>query len=157
MKEISEPSHFDINALLYMSALTAKEHLNNLKEISKQRPKKTESKWLNNIESKISALRKKIGELTTLINCKISGNFTNHQKEIKEMFHKRYGNTRMQTLRLKLTLLKQNLKVTSSKLKWLKKNHQRQAINGNFSSNPKSVYCKFKGKRITLNEMPAKK
>ena len=34
-KEIREPPCFDIKALLYTSAVTAKEHLNNLKEIPK--------------------------------------------------------------------------------------------------------------------------
>ena len=51
IKEIREPSCFEINSLLYTSAVTAKEHLNDLKEIP--------PKWLNNIESKITALRKK--------------------------------------------------------------------------------------------------
>ena len=36
IKEINKPSHFKINALLYMLAITAKEHLNDLKEIPKQ-------------------------------------------------------------------------------------------------------------------------
>ena len=35
IKEIREPPYFDIKALLYTSAVTAKEHLNNLKEIPK--------------------------------------------------------------------------------------------------------------------------
>ena len=35
IKEIREPPCFDIKALLYTSAVTAKEHLNNLKEIRK--------------------------------------------------------------------------------------------------------------------------
>ena len=35
IKEIREPPCFDIKALLYTSAVTAKEHLNNLKEIPK--------------------------------------------------------------------------------------------------------------------------
>ena len=85
--EIREPSYFKINALLYTSAVTAKEHLNDLKKIPKQRLKKAPPKWLDSIESKITALRKKIGQLTTLINCKNTDNFTNHQKEIKQKFY----------------------------------------------------------------------
>ena len=53
--EIREPSYFKINALLYTSAasaVTAKEHLNDLKEIPKQRLKKAPPKWLDSIESK---------------------------------------------------------------------------------------------------------
>ena len=90
--EIREPSYFKINALLYTSAVTAKEHLNDLKKIPKQRLKKAPPKWLDSIESK---KKKKIGQLTTLINCKNTGNFTNDQKEIKQKFYNKYGNTRM--------------------------------------------------------------
>ena len=83
---------------------------------------------MNSIEREIKALRKKIGQLTTLINCKNNDNFTNHQKEIKQKFYKNNGNTRVQTL----TLLKNDLKATSVKLKWLKKNQARQVINSKF-------------------------
>ena len=81
IKAIREPSQFDINALLYTSAVSTKKRLNDLKEIPKQHLKKVPLKWLNIIESKITALRKKIGQLATLINCKNTGNFTNHQKK----------------------------------------------------------------------------
>ena len=83
LKEIHEPSYFDINALLYTSAVTAKEHLNDLKEIPKQSFKKAPQKWFNSIKSKITALRKKPGQLITLTDCKNTGNFTKHEKEIK--------------------------------------------------------------------------
>ena len=88
IKELKKPKHFDINTLLYTSAITAKEYVNDLTELNKKSPKKYPPKWLDNIENKIAVLRKKIGQLTTLINCKITGNFTNHQKEIKEKFNK---------------------------------------------------------------------
>ena len=94
--------------------------------------KKAPPEWMNSIEREIKALRKKIGQLTTLINCKNNGNFTNHQKEIKQKFYKNNGNTRVQTLHFKLTLLKNDLKATSVKLKWLKKNQARQVINSKF-------------------------
>ena len=89
--------------MLYTSAVTVKEHLNDLKEIPKQRLKKASPKWLNSIKIKTTALRKKIGQLTTLINCKNISNLANHQKEIKQKFYNKYGNTRMQTLQFKLT------------------------------------------------------
>ena len=62
----------------------------------------------------------------------------------------------MQTLQFKLTLLIQDLKATSVRLRWLKKNHARQAINSKFNSNTKSVYRDFKGSSITANETPTK-
>ena len=70
IKELHSPKLFDINALLYTSVITAKECINDLTELLKKRPKKSSPKWLNNIENKISVLRKKIDQLTTLINCK---------------------------------------------------------------------------------------
>ena len=101
-------------------------------------------------------LRKKIGQLTTLINCKTTGNFTNHQKEIKKKFDKNYGNTRLTTLNFNLTLLKQELKATSIKLKLHKKKYERQVINNKLNTNPKSVYRDFKGNNITLTNLVAK-
>ena len=62
----------------------------------------------------------------------------------------------MQTLQFKLTLLKQDLKATSVKLRWLKKNHARQVINSKFNSKTKSVHRDFKGSSITANETPTK-
>ena len=40
----------------------------------------------------------------------------------------KYGNNRMQTLQFKLTLLKQDLKATSVRLRWLKKNHASTSL-----------------------------
>ena len=120
IKEINKPSHFKINALLYMLAITAKEHLNDLKEIPKQCfIRLHQCGWI--ILRENYSIKKKIGQLTTLINCKNTNNFTNHQKEIKQKFYNKYGNMRMQTFQFKLTLLKQDFKATSIKLEWLKK------------------------------------
>ena len=40
IEEILEPSYFDINALFYTSAVTTKEHLDDLKEIPKSTRKR---------------------------------------------------------------------------------------------------------------------
>ena len=156
IKEVDSPKLFDIYALLYTSVLTAKEYVNDLTELIKKHPKKSSPKWLNNIENKIAVLRKKIDQLTTLINCKTTGNFTNHQKEIKKKFDKKYGNTRLTTLNFNLKLLKQERKATSTNLKWHKKKYERQVINNKFNTKPKSVYRDFKGNKITLTNLPAK-
>ena len=104
----------------------------------------------------MTTLRTKIGLLTTLINGKNNGNFNNHKKEIKQTFYKKYGNNRMQTLQFKLTLLKADLKATSSKLKWVKKNHERQFINSKFVCNSKLVYHNFKSNSIAVNKISTK-
>ena len=64
---------------------------------------------VTNIEAKILRLRRTIGHLTTIINCKKTGIFTNHQKNLKERYYKKYGNTKLHTLKFKLTVLKRNM------------------------------------------------
>ena len=63
---------------------------------------------------------------------------------------------RLTTLNFNVTLLKQELRATSTKLKWHKKKYERQVINNKFNTNPKSVYQDFKGNNITLTNLPAK-
>ena len=70
IKELDSQKLFDISALLFTSVITAKECINDLTELIKKRPKKSSPKWPNNMENKIAVLRKKIDQLTTLINCK---------------------------------------------------------------------------------------
>ena len=96
------------------------------------------------------SIKKKISQLTRLINCKNTGNFTNHEKEIKQKFFKKYGNNRIQTLPFKLTLLKQ----LQLNLDGLRKT--MQDINSKFNSNTELVYRDFKGCSITANETPTK-
>lgn len=70
-------------------------------------------------------------------NCLGSSNIESTQESVIKP-------TKMQTLQLKLTLLKQHLKATSVKVKWLKKNHSRQVIDNKFISNTKPIYCDLK-------------
>ena len=52
------------------------------------------------IEDKIARLRRTIGHLTTIISCKKTGKFTNHQRKLREKY-KKYENTKLHTLKLK--------------------------------------------------------
>ena len=84
LNELIKPNFFDINVLLYTAAVTANEHMGDLKEKANQRPKTyNPPKWITNIENKINNLRKTIGQLTTVINCKKTERFTKHQKKIE--------------------------------------------------------------------------
>ena len=95
---------FDINILLYTAAVTTNEHKSYLKENTNQCLKKYNLQiWITNIENKINNLRKTIGQLTTVINCKKTERFTKHQKTLGENFRKKYGNTKQKTLDFKLT------------------------------------------------------
>ena len=157
LNEVIKPNFFDINVLLYTAAVTANEHMGDLKEKANQRPKTyNPPKWITNIENKINSLRKTIGQLTTVINCKKTERFTKHQKKLRENFRKKYGNTKQRTLDFKLTLLKQELKATCKKLKTHKKSHERKSINRRFFNNPKGVYRDFKGSNIRLEKIPTK-
>ena len=124
LSQIENPNYLDINVLLYTAAVTTKEYLNDLKEnYTEKSPKAKVPQWITNIEAKILRLRRTIGHLTTIINCKKTGIFTNHQKDLKERYYKKYGNTKLHTLKFKLTVLKHNLCATSTKLKYQKKRY----------------------------------
>ena len=111
--------------------------------------------WLTNIEDKIIRIKRTIGHLTTIISCKKTGIFTNHQKNLEEK-HKKYGNTKLDALNFKLTVLKRNLHGSSVSLKYKKKRFNLQFIDQKFSTHPKAVYCEFKGQNIATEKLPAK-
>ena len=93
--------------------------------------------------------------MATIISCKKTGIFTNHQKKLKEKY-KKYGNTKLHTLNFKLTVLNHNLHATSVRLKYQNKRFNRKFINRKFSTNPKAVYRDFKGNNIATGKLPTK-
>ena len=85
---IENPNYLDINVLLYTAAVTTKEYLNDLsKRYTEKTPKAKMPQWITNIEDKIIRIRRTIGHLTTIISCKKTGTFTNHQKILKEKYY----------------------------------------------------------------------
>ena len=122
LSQIENPNYLDINVLLYTAAVTTKEYLNDLsKRYTEKTPKAKMPQWITNIEDKIIRIRRTIGHLTTIISCKKTGIFTNHQKKLKEKCYKKYGNTKLHSLNFKLTVVKHNLHATSVRLKYQKK------------------------------------
>ena len=157
LSQIENPNYLDINVLLYTAAVTTKEYLNDLKEnYTEKSPKAKVPQWITNIEAKILLLRRTIGHLKTIISCKKTAIFTNHQKNLKERYYKKYGNTKLYTLKFKLTVLKHNLCATSSKLKYQQKRFNQKLINRKFCVNPKAVYRDFKGDNISTVKLPTK-
>ena len=157
LSQIENPNYLDINVLLYTAAVTTKEYLNDVsKRYTEKTPKAKMPQWITNIEDKIIRIRRTIGHLTTIISCKRTGIFTNHQKKLKEKYYKKYGNTKLHTLNFKLTVLKHNLHATSVRLKYQKKRFNRKFINRKFSTNPKAVYRDFKGNNIAKEKLPTK-
>ena len=90
--------------------------------------------WITKIEEKISWSRKTTGHLTTIINCKKTGIFTSHQKNLTERYYKKYGNTKLHTFKFKFTVLKHSLCSTSVKLKYQRKSYYQKLINQSFLS-----------------------
>ena len=154
---IENPNYLDINVLLYTAAVTTKEYLNDLiKKYTEKTPKAKIIQWITNIEDKITRLRRAIGRLTTIIRCKKTGIFPNHQKKLNEKYYNKYENAKLHTLNFKLTVLKYNLHATSVKLKYQKKRFNQKFINRKFSTNPKAVYRDFKGNNIATEKLPKK-
>jgi len=107
-------------------------------------------------EDSINRMRREIGQIHTLIKCKYSNTFTDHQLNIKNKFQKKYGNTKTRTLEYKLAILKHDLKATCAKFKYSKRKHQRKVINKKFSRDPKGVYRNFKGTKIKVQNLASK-
>ena len=84
----------------YLSDLSEKE---NHQEIPKQ------PKWLSNLDQKVIKLRKTIGHINVVLECKRSNNFTRHQLQVRENLHRKFGYTKSSTLHSKLNILKQKL------------------------------------------------
>ena len=82
--------------------------------------------------------------------------FTAHQKRLLNKFVKNYGNIKMTTLKFKCTMLKQDLKNKTKKLRYQKKIIERQKINKLFCKDPKKVYRAMKGSTITSKSIPSK-
>lgn len=68
------------------AAVTAKEYVNNdlNEKYTEKSLKAKKPKWIINIEEKITQIRRFIGHLTTIINCKKRGIFAKHIKNLKE-------------------------------------------------------------------------
>ena len=153
LSQIENLNYLDINVLLYTAAVTTKDYLNDLsKRYTVKTPKAKMPQWITNIEDKIIRIRRTIGHLTTIISCKKTGIFTNHQKKLKKIY-KKYENTKLHSLNFKLTILKHNLHAASLKLKYQKKRFNRKFINRKFSTKPKVVYHDFKGNNIATEKL----
>ena len=89
-----------------------------------------------------------------MIECKKTKTYSKHQLKLKQVFTKRYGDFRLNTLQFKLSILYQNLKAKSTKLKYNKWRIERKSINNKFRENPKAVYRTMKGNNINATEIP---
>ena len=157
LHSINEPSYRDINCLIYASAITCKTFIGDIQPTPmsiKNNPKFPN--WINNIEQSIARIRKELSQINVLIKCKTENAYTRHQKALLQKYSKKLGNTKLRTLTYKTTVLKQELKSKSEKVKYQKKQMERKRINATFNKNPKKIYRSFKEKGVTIKTPPAK-
>ena len=89
-----------------------------------------------------------------MIECKKTNTYSKHQLKLKQVFTILYGDFRLKTLQFKLSIIYQNLKAKSEKLKYNKPRIERKSINNKFRKNPKAVYRSMKGNNINATEIP---
>ena len=158
LETIENPDFWELNCLIYATAMTCKEYNNDIRRIEPEKAKEKLDmpKWIYHLEESISRVRREINQINVLIKCKIEKQFTAHQKRLLNKFLKNYGNTKMTTLEFKCTMLKQDLKSKTEKLKYQKKIIERKKINKLFYKDPKKVYRTMKGSTITPKSIPSK-
>ena len=93
LNTIDNITFWHINVSIYATAVTIKQELNDLKEINRNiNANNISPRWMIELEDSIHRMRKGIGPIHTLINCKKSSTFTAHQLSLKVKFQKKYGN-----------------------------------------------------------------
>lgn len=142
-----------LNVLMYCAAITILQHVG-IKEFDRNH--NTQPKWITSLQKNVDRLRKNIGQLDTIIRCKVNNEFTNHQLRLYDRLYKIYGNCRRETLTGKLCALKHELRAVSQKLCYRKKLRERRSINRKFALNPQAVYRNMKGDTIKVVTAPTR-
>ena len=104
--------------------------------------------WINNIEQSIARTRKELSQINVLIKCKAENAYTRHQKALLQKYSKKLDNTELRTLTYKTTVLKQELKSKSEKVKYQKKQMERKRINATFKKIIKRYTVHLKRKAL---------
>ena len=91
-----------------------------------------------------------------VIQCQQNRAFTKHQLNIKHKLQKRYGSVGSRNINYQKTVLQQELKATSERLKYQKRLSERRTLNKRLTMNPKSVYRQMKGDNKSAKKIPLK-
>ena len=140
-------SFWDINATIYVAAVTSQTILNDLRIAKPVAERRVKLGWVRQLEHRIDSLRRKISQISVVLRCMEDGEFTSHQKHLKLKFKKMFGSGRKATLAYKLQLFKHELRACSETLKYKHKQINRKTINYRFSTDPKSVYRRMREKK----------
>ena len=155
LQNIDDVTFWEINVTLYAAAVSVKQYTDDLKQIKYEPIRKNSAPgWIKKLEHSIERIRKEIAQLNVMIECKKTNTYSKHQLKLKQVFTKRYGDFRLKTLQFKLSILYQNLKAKSTKLKYNKRRIERKSINNKFCKNPKAVNRSMKGNNINGTEIP---
>ena len=79
------------------------------------------SKWLHHLEQSINTVRKELNYIILFIKYKKENSYSKHQKKLLNKYRKKLGNANLRLFEYKSTILKQELKSKSEKLKYQKK------------------------------------
>ena len=142
--------------LIYSAAIAIKTYLFDLSEKKNRRETPKRPKWFINRDQKVAKLRNTIAHINVVLECKRSNNFTRHQLKVREDLHRKFGNTKSSNLHSKLNILIQELKATSSKIRYKEKKFERNRINRKFTYNPKNVQRDFKNDKMETETIPPK-
>ena len=88
-----------------------------------------EPKWIQNLDNKIKRLRRDISHAQLILSCSVNNSYTEHKRRIRERLRYKFENVKRDTLVYRVKLLTQELKATSSKVSYHRKNIQRDRIN----------------------------
>ena len=156
LNTIDSPTLWDVNCSIYSIALACKELNDDIKEINNQQRKKDEPKWIVNLKNSIERTRKLIAHTQVVIKCTKDNNFTQHQRNLKNKLFKKFRSKRVEVFQTKLTILQQELKSKTERLRYQKKLFERKRINRQFAANPKKLYRSMKGDTIEIENPPKK-
>ena len=150
-------SLWDLDVAYYAAAITLLQREGKLKEVKRMRRKMEKPGWQINLEQRIESTRRRLSFIDLILKCKQQGKYTSHQRKIESKLKKWYRKTTKENLTRVRTMLKQDLKSFSEKLRGKKVVQERRIINRKFTTNSKAVYRKFKaGENIEVKDPPTK-
>ena len=77
---MENPDFWELNCFIYATAMTCKEHDNDIRRIEPEKAKEKlyMPKWIYHLEESIKRVRREINQITALIKCKTEKQFTAH-------------------------------------------------------------------------------
>ena len=135
MTEENGISLWDINVILYSTAITILEQQGKLKENRSFDQRNNKPGLQVQLEQKIEAIRKRLAFIDVILKCKQEGKFTKHQPTIEQKLKKWYQKITCENLESIRAELKHELRTCTSKLKKRRTVEQRDCINKQFSLN----------------------